>query len=338
MKSTASVTTPVANADPAPVRTLHWIRRLRWTAVAGQAGTVAYVHWGLGVALPLVPVFGVIGLTALTNVVLHRFPEGRGESPASIAVVLSADVVLLTALGPALRLSPGFFDSVERKLRVDLSVVERLHGLELLTVLFVAFVAAAFLFWVTGRRRRVIALLLCGGLTAAATHRPTPARAIPLRQPNVLVIAADSWRFDRLGVHGASRPGLTPNLDAFAATALDLRNHHVSTASTLESWTTVLTGQFPPRHGLRSMYPSREEVAAVEQAQERLKKITKDPYYIKIGLDSAITEKTTKQLDLLEQKRSKHLTSRALSMWRNRVSATVFQMSCEAAAWASARV
>ncbi len=98
MKSTVSVTTPVANADPAPVRTLHWIRRLRWTAVAGQAGTVAYVHWGLGVALPLVPVFGVIGLTALTNVVLHRFPEGRGESPASIAAVLSADVVLLTAL------------------------------------------------------------------------------------------------------------------------------------------------------------------------------------------------------------------------------------------------
>ena len=89
----------------------------------------------------------------------------------------------------------------------------------------------------------------------------------------MLIVAADSWRFDRLGVHGSTRRDLTPNLDAFAATAVDFRAHHVATASTLESWTTMLTGQFPPRHGLRSMYPSREEVRAVETSPLLLPKL-----------------------------------------------------------------
>jgi arylsulfatase A-like enzyme len=230
-----------------------------------------YLGFAVTAQLRALPAYLVL---AVVLAVLVRPWLGASMGPRLWGRVLLLDVVvLLAALGPALRLSPGFFDSVERKLRVDLSVVERVHGLEFLTVLLVAFVAAAFWFWITGLRRRVIALLVCGGLTAAASHRSTPPRAGSLQQPNVLVIAADSWRFDRLGVHGASRPGLTPNLDAFATTALDLRNHHVSTASTLESWTTVLTGQFPPRHGLRSMYPSRDEVAAVEQSPALLPKL-----------------------------------------------------------------
>jgi arylsulfatase A-like enzyme len=182
------------------------------------------------------------------------------------AKVLALDVVvLLVALGPALLLSPGFFDSVERKLRVDLALVERLHGLEALTAAFLALVATAFLSLVKQRRWRLAGLAVVALAFAGARCQPAPPRARPLSSPNVLVLAADSWRYDRLGVHGATREGLTPNLDAFAKTAIDFRNHHVATASTLESWTTLLSGQFPPRHGLRSMYPSRDEVAAVER-------------------------------------------------------------------------
>lgn len=230
-----------------------------------------YLSFAVVAQLRALPAYLVL---ALVSALLVRPWLGVATGLRLWARVLLLDlVVLLAALGPALRVSPGFFDSVERKLRVDLSVVERVHGLELLTVLFLGLVVVAFLFWITGLRRRVAALLVCGGVMAAAAHRPTPPRAEQLTKPNVLVIAADSWRFDRLGVHGAARKDLTPNLDAFAATAIDLRNHHVSTASTLESWTTVLTGQFPPRHGLRSMYPSRDEVAAVEASPALLPKL-----------------------------------------------------------------
>jgi arylsulfatase A-like enzyme len=230
-----------------------------------------YLGFAVLAQLRALPAYGVL---ALSLAVMVRPWLGVASGVRLWARVLLLDVVvLLSALGPALRVSPGFFDSVERKLRVDLSIVERVHGLEVLTALFIAFMVAAFLFWVRGLRRRIVIFLLCAGLVGAASHRPRPPQAAPLATPNVLIIAADSWRFDRLGVHGSSRVGLTPNLDAFAATALDLRNHHVSTASTLESWTTVLTGQFPPRHGLRSMYPSREEVAGVEQSSVLLPKL-----------------------------------------------------------------
>lgn len=212
-------------------------------------------------------------LIALALAFLVRPWVGSSRGPLLVAKVLVLDVVaLLVAVGPALRLSPGFFDSVERKLRVDLTLVERVHGLEVLSVLFVALVAVAFLSAVRPARWRVAGLVAVGLVFAGASFHPAPPKATRLERPNVLILAADSWRFDRLGVHGA-RAGLTPNLDAFAATAIDLRGHHVATASTLESWTTLLTGQFPPKHGLRSMYPSREEVAAVEQRADLLPKL-----------------------------------------------------------------
>lgn len=191
-----------------------------------------------------------------------------------VGTLLLLDVVLLlVALGPALLMSPGFFDTVERKLRVDLSWLERVHGLEALSVVFLALVLFAFTRLVRSNRWRAIALVAVALLTAGVRHRPVPLRASRLERPNVLILAADSWRFDRLGVHGNARPGLTPNLDAFAARAIDFRQHHVATASTLESWTTLLTGQFPPKHGLRSMYPSKAEVAAVEAREDLLPKL-----------------------------------------------------------------
>jgi len=230
-----------------------------------------YLSFAVLAQLRALPAYLVIAL-ALTF--LSRPWLGRATGARLVASMVVVDVgVLLCALGPALLLSPGFFDSVERKLRVDLSTVERLHGLELSSALFGALVVVAVLDWVRGARRRVLVALLLGVATAAAAWRPTPPKATRLTRPNVLVLAADSWRFDRLGVHGAAREGLTPHLDAFAAHALDLQQHHVSTASTLESWTTVLTGLFPPAHGLRSMYPSRDEVAAVEARAELLPRL-----------------------------------------------------------------
>lgn len=81
-----------------PILTLPWLLQLRWTAVIGQLITVAIVRWWLGVALPLTPIFLCIGVTAVTNLLLHRIPRGAGESSTSVAGLLSTDVVLLTIL------------------------------------------------------------------------------------------------------------------------------------------------------------------------------------------------------------------------------------------------
>lgn len=230
-----------------------------------------YLSFAMLAQLRVLPAYACLAL-ALAFLVRPWVGTSSGWRLWPKVVVLDT-VVLLVALGPALWLSPGFFDSVERKLRVDLSLVERLHGLELLTGAFLVLVASAFLSLVRQRRWRVMGVLAVALVFAGASYRPSPPQARRLERPNVLILAADSWRYDRLGVHGAARRDLTPNLDAFAKTAIDFRNHHVATASTLESWTTLLSGQFPPRHGLRSMYPSRDEVSAVERNPHLLPKL-----------------------------------------------------------------
>ncbi len=201
-------------------------------------------------------------------------PWLRGARLGLVGRLVLVDLlVLVAASGPALLASPGFFDTIERVSRVDLEPLRRWHGLELLSVGFVALVVVAALSAVPRLRWRLALGAVALASMGALQLKPKPPRAEKLSSPNVLIVAADSWRFDRLGVHGSSHRELTPNLDAFAATAVDFRAHHVATASTLESWTTMLTGQFPPRHGLRSMYPSREEVRAVEESPLLLPKL-----------------------------------------------------------------
>ncbi|MDP1823486.1 MAG: sulfatase [Archangium sp.] len=248
----------------------------RFTAMARGP----YLLTAIGAQVRLIPAYGVLALvaTALSVPVLARFGE---VSRARLLVqVLVADVVIaLLALGPVLRNGPGLVDTVARKLpAIDLYALYRWHVLDVLTLLFAGLVLFAIASvgpstprgvngrvprGVNGRMLLVgVALLLAGATTL---HRTPPPKATVLDRPNVLIIAADSWRFDRVGVHGAKHADLTPNIDAFSKQAIDLTNLHVATASTLESWVTFFTGQLPSTHGIRSMYPSRDEVRAVDQ-------------------------------------------------------------------------
>ncbi|MDX2015291.1 MAG: sulfatase [Myxococcaceae bacterium] len=224
--------------------------------------TGPYVSVAIGAQLATLPAYLVLGLL-LAALVTPWAGARRGLGFGARVVALDV-LVLVVALGPALLVSPGHFDTVARKTRLDVYLLQRLHGLELMAVGCALLGVVAFGFFVRSTRRRSLAAVGAVALGTIALREPTPPRATPLGRPNVLVIAADSWRFDRLGAHGTARPGLTPHLDAFASTAVDFRQHHVATASTLESWATMLSGQFPWTHGLRSMYPSKAEVAAVE--------------------------------------------------------------------------
>ena len=102
------------------------------------------------------------------------------------------------------------------------------------------------------------------------TSPPAPPPLDPARPPNVLIIASDSLRWDRLGTHGHTRADISPNIDAFARESIDLGQLHVATASTLESWMTFMSGQFPPTHGVRYMYLRKSQAQAVAELPDLL--------------------------------------------------------------------
>ncbi len=72
---------------------------IRWAAVAGQLVTVAMVHWGLGYALPVLPVLAVIATSALLNIVVSLGrPATARLLDRDAAIFLGFDIIQLTAL------------------------------------------------------------------------------------------------------------------------------------------------------------------------------------------------------------------------------------------------
>jgi choline-sulfatase len=69
-------------------------------------------------------------------------------------------------------------------------------------------------------------------------------------RPNVLLVTLDATRADALGCYGGAR-ARTPHLDALAAESVLFRQAIVNTPYTGPSHASMLTGLYPPRHGLR---------------------------------------------------------------------------------------
>jgi two-component system sensor histidine kinase RegB len=78
---------------------LRTLVRLRWVAVIGQTVTVLAVYYGFKFPLPLVACLGVIGLSALSNIVLqHNFPPSQRLKSAHASLMLGYDLLQLSAL------------------------------------------------------------------------------------------------------------------------------------------------------------------------------------------------------------------------------------------------
>ncbi len=89
-----------AHASP-PFSTLRLdtLVRLRWMAVAGQAVTVIAVHFGLGFELPIVLCLGLVGVSALLNLILRiRYKVSERVDPGRAAAFLAYDIIQLAAL------------------------------------------------------------------------------------------------------------------------------------------------------------------------------------------------------------------------------------------------
>ena len=105
----------------------------------------------------------------------------------------------------------------------------------------------------TGLRPAALAGLALGvaallaALAAARPGAPQPGRRTP---PNLVLITLDTTRADHLGAWGY-RDAHTPNLDALAARGTRFARCDTAAPITLPSHATILTGLFPPHHGVR---------------------------------------------------------------------------------------
>lgn len=71
--------------------------QLRWIAVVGQVVTISLVHYGLGIALPLLPMALVLVALVATNLAYIYWSQGpRTVNASSLAYALLADVLALT--------------------------------------------------------------------------------------------------------------------------------------------------------------------------------------------------------------------------------------------------
>lgn len=154
---------------------------------------------------------------------------------------------------------------------------------------------AAALLWQAHRRGRYGwmacgAVVLVAGLGVVLAARPQggPAtgRSKPT-QPNILILASDSLRGDRLGcagyrptrTEGAAAAGVSPLIDALAARSVRFERCYAPIASTMESGVSLMASQYPQTHGLRQMYPDRKTVDAAMRRVVPMATILRDHGY-----------------------------------------------------------
>jgi arylsulfatase A-like enzyme len=110
-------------------------------------------------------------------------------------------------------------------------------------------------------RRRAAALLALGvGLAGAAGCQRTP----PREPYNVVVIVMDTVRGDHVSANGYARK-TTPAIDALAAEGTNFRQAISVAPRTWQSFASILTGLYPPRHGVRFIYddPMKPDVPSL---------------------------------------------------------------------------
>lgn len=76
-----------------------WTLRLRFGSFLGQLATIAGVHFGMGIAVPLLPLLSLVCSGLVTNIWAQRYLDQSGTLPAfMLPALLCFDVVQLTAL------------------------------------------------------------------------------------------------------------------------------------------------------------------------------------------------------------------------------------------------
>src|SRR5689334_21253603 len=96
-------------------------------------------------------------------------------------------------------------------------------------------------------RTATVVVLLAIAAAAAGWWTLSQRRAARL---NLLLITIDTLRADHVGAYGAAG-GTTPVLDALASTGVRFEQVQTAAPLTAPSHATILTGYYPPSHGVR---------------------------------------------------------------------------------------
>lgn len=150
----------------------------------------------------------------------------------------------------------------------------------LFTVLPWLVLAAVVVWWLRrfGPRARwaAAAVLVTGIATAAVWPRDGYAaekvQAQGKQPPNIIVIGSDSLRGDRVGysgyrpvrTDGPAADGVSPHIDAWAKDAARFERCYTPIGSTMESAISMFSSTWPHTHGVRHMFPRREQLAATQ--------------------------------------------------------------------------
>src|SRR5262245_64851502 len=97
------------------------------------------------------------------------------------------------------------------------------------------------------RGRVLVGATVVLGLIAAAWYRGVLPGS---RHPNLILITIDTLRADHVGAYGA-KTGATPAIDALAARGVRFDQVQTAVPLTGPAHATILTGQYPPTHGVR---------------------------------------------------------------------------------------
>jgi arylsulfatase A-like enzyme len=93
-------------------------------------------------------------------------------------------------------------------------------------------------------------------------------------RPNILILASDSLRADHLSCNGYRRQ-TSPTIDELAAGSMNFTRCFTPISSTLESMTSIMSGQYPHTHGLQHMFPEQKQVRRTMETAPMLADILK---------------------------------------------------------------
>ncbi|HKY82148.1 MAG TPA: ATP-binding protein [Sphingobium sp.] len=85
-------------ADAAGRKNMALLVQLRWIAIAGQVATILFVHWAMGINLPIVAMLLVASVAGVVNIVTFAALRHRTDvAHVELFLALLFDVMLLTA-------------------------------------------------------------------------------------------------------------------------------------------------------------------------------------------------------------------------------------------------
>ncbi|MDF2439212.1 MAG: hypothetical protein JWN98_196 [Abditibacteriota bacterium] len=104
-------------------------------------------------------------------------------------------------------------------------------------------------------------------------------------RPNILLLTIDSLRADHLGCYGYAK-NTSPHLDSLASQGIVFENAFAAGIPTMPSFTTLLSGTHPYRHGITA-HASEQRL---KPDVELMPQLAKDAGYVTIAIDNLATQ------------------------------------------------